>query len=268
MKLRSVDTAFWSDPFVENLDPIEKLMFLYLLTNPLTTLSGIYEISVKRIGNETGIDRDMVKKLLDRFEEAGKVYYYENHIILANYQSHQKYNPMMQKNVVDQMSKLPEEVLSYVEKLGRRNPEMKESVVINDQKEKPTPLPLEERRKRFTLAIRDFNHQIPILKDDDENEFIAYWTECNQGAKKFRAEMEKVFDIKRRMETWQRNIDKRAFTKKAPVVTGTGRVVSQKDTDEFKKLVMENNKKIESSGLYNPNNDPEYLKLMGRVANG
>ena len=263
MKLRSVDTAFWSDPFVENLDPIEKLLFLYLLTNNLTTLSGIYEISIRRIGNETGIDRDMVRKLLDRLEEAGKVYYFENHIILANYQSHQKYNPMMQKNVVDQMSKLPEEVLAYVEKLGRRNPEIVDQVVAKE--EKPQSVSIEERIKKFIISVRDFNRTVMVLKDDDENDFIAYWTEHNANGKKFRAEMEKIFDIKRRLQTWQKNIDNRKYKKNAPVVTGTGRVVNDKDNEAFRKVMEENKRKVEKSGIYNPNNDPEYLKIMGRV---
>ena len=32
-KLRSVSTAFWSDPFIEDLNPAQKLLFLYLITN-------------------------------------------------------------------------------------------------------------------------------------------------------------------------------------------------------------------------------------------
>jgi hypothetical protein len=55
-KLRSVNTRFWEDPFVEELTPSEKLLFLYLLTNPLANLLGIYEITIKRISYDTGYE--------------------------------------------------------------------------------------------------------------------------------------------------------------------------------------------------------------------
>ena len=59
-KLRSVNTKFWDDPFIEDLPPTEKLLFLYLLTNPLANLLGIYEITVKRISYDTGLSREAV----------------------------------------------------------------------------------------------------------------------------------------------------------------------------------------------------------------
>ncbi len=36
-------------------------------------------------------------------------------------------------------------------------------------------------------------------------EFFDYWTEKNEGGKKMRFEMQKVFDVKRRLVTWSKN---------------------------------------------------------------
>ncbi len=44
-KYRVVNTRFWDDAYVAELSPNEKLIFLYLLTNALTTIGGIYELS-------------------------------------------------------------------------------------------------------------------------------------------------------------------------------------------------------------------------------
>ena len=33
-KQRYINTKFWRDSYIEDLDPIEKLLFLYLLSNP------------------------------------------------------------------------------------------------------------------------------------------------------------------------------------------------------------------------------------------
>jgi len=43
-KLRCVNTKFWEDPFVEELNATGKLIFLYLITNPLTNLYYIVKI--------------------------------------------------------------------------------------------------------------------------------------------------------------------------------------------------------------------------------
>ena len=42
-KQRYVNTRFWNDTYVSSLDPIEKLLFIYLLTNEHTNISGVYE---------------------------------------------------------------------------------------------------------------------------------------------------------------------------------------------------------------------------------
>lgn len=116
-KLRSVNTKFWDDTYVISLDPIEKLIFLYFLTNPLTNLAGIYEITLRKIGFDTGLDKDMIIKILERFERDGKIYYKFNHIILANYFRHQKYNESMLINAENHLKTLPNEVKSFIETL-------------------------------------------------------------------------------------------------------------------------------------------------------
>ena len=43
------------------------------------------------------------------------------------------------------------------------------------------------------------------VKTDLLNEFIDYWTESNEKGLKMRFEMEKTFDIKRRLTKWINN---------------------------------------------------------------
>lgn len=116
-KLRSVNTKFWDDKYVIDLDPIEKLLFLYFLTNPLTTLAGVYEISLRRIAFDTGIDKDMVLKILDRFERDKKIYYRDSFVILVNYRKNQKFTSKMEINVQNTILSLPEGVASFYKKV-------------------------------------------------------------------------------------------------------------------------------------------------------
>jgi len=106
-KLRSVSTSFWSDPFIEESDPNEKLLFLYLITNEKTNMLGIYEASVKKISFETGLKEEVVLKSLANFEKLNKVKRMGNWIILVNYMKHQHYNTNMKKSAIDIHNSLP-----------------------------------------------------------------------------------------------------------------------------------------------------------------
>lgn len=109
-KLRSLSTAFWSDPFIEELTPNQKLLFIYLVTNEKTNMLGIYESSIKKISFETGLKREDVSKDLKAFESLGKVKHLNNYIILTNYMKHQNYNTNMKKAAITTYNDLPKEL--------------------------------------------------------------------------------------------------------------------------------------------------------------
>jgi len=107
-KLRSVNTKFWDDPFIVELDPTDKLIFLYLITNSLTNILGIYEISTRKISFDTGVSIERVQKALEGFERVRKAYFEENYIVLPNWLKNQNLNPNMKKAVEKEFNELPE----------------------------------------------------------------------------------------------------------------------------------------------------------------
>src|SRR3990167_10309926 len=90
-KQRMINTRFWDDSYISDLDPIEKLMFLYLLTNAQTNISGIYELSIKKIALDTGIDKEMVQKIIGRFTKDKKVFYVKGWVCIKNFIRHQNH---------------------------------------------------------------------------------------------------------------------------------------------------------------------------------
>src|SRR5699024_12105962 len=94
-KLRMINTSFWSDPWVEELSPQEKLLYIYLFTNEKVNMLGVYEVSKKKISYETGLSLEMVSKGLEAFETIKKVFYKENYIILFNFIKNKKLNNKM-----------------------------------------------------------------------------------------------------------------------------------------------------------------------------
>lgn len=71
---RNVQLSFWTDNKVEDdFTPEDKYFYLYLLTNPQTNLCGCYEVSWSQLTNQTGYNKETVKRLLDRFENVHDV---------------------------------------------------------------------------------------------------------------------------------------------------------------------------------------------------
>src|SRR3990167_7485726 len=86
-KNRFINTKFWSDSFIVELNPLDRYLFLYFLTNEHTNICGIYELPLKRMADETGIEKDMLLKMLKRLK--GRVDYIDGWVSLKNFTKHQ-----------------------------------------------------------------------------------------------------------------------------------------------------------------------------------
>lgn len=111
---RYLDTKFWDDKYIVEKDPIEKLLFIYLLTNPLTNILGIYEISLSRIAFDTGLEKEMVLKILERFEKDNKVKYYEGYIALKNFTKYQANNPKINAGIKSLLKIVPVKLIEWI----------------------------------------------------------------------------------------------------------------------------------------------------------
>lgn len=86
---RWFNTRYWNDSFVADLDPVEKLLFIYFLTNEHTNIAGIYELPLKVIAMETGFEITMVKKIFGRLKD--KVRHINGRVVVRNWLKHQSY---------------------------------------------------------------------------------------------------------------------------------------------------------------------------------
>ena len=180
-KLRSVNTRFWDDPFVEELSPSEKLLFLYLLTNPQTNLIGIYELTIKRITFDTGLTKETVSNGLERFAKASKAFYRGNYIILPNWLKNQRLNSNMKIAVMREFDVLPKDLKDSIlgngseglpndskgfervrECLGKYEIEVERE--SEDENE-------DEDKINFSVLFHEFKETYPGTKRDSETEF-------------------------------------------------------------------------------------------------
>ena len=64
---RNIQISFWTDPKIaDDFTPEDKFFYLYLMTNPHTSICGCYEISMKQMSDETGYSKETVEKLINR----------------------------------------------------------------------------------------------------------------------------------------------------------------------------------------------------------
>ena len=110
-KQRIVNTKFWDDSYVIRLEPEEKLMFLYLLTNPLTNIAGVYELPQRRVVYDTGLTAEAVERALLKFERDGKVIVSGDWIGIVNFIRHQSLNPKVIQGIRIELQRAPQEIV-------------------------------------------------------------------------------------------------------------------------------------------------------------
>lgn len=123
---RNVSLSFWEDnKIVDDFTYKDKYFLLYLLTNPHTNLIGCYEISVKQMSNELGLDKSEVEELLTRMEQVHKVILYAEEtkeILIKNWH---KYNWTKSEKLLKKVESLTKyikskKLRSYMEEILKK----------------------------------------------------------------------------------------------------------------------------------------------------
>jgi len=180
-KERYLNTKFWDDNYIVDLDPIEKLLFIYFLTNPLTNIIGIYEITIRRIAFDTGIDQDMVLKILDRFERDNKIKYSQGYIVIKNFTKHQKNNPKINTGIALLIQEIPKELIDWVnidyDRLSKAtnysnsNSNSNSNIKKERKEKKETPPPSKSKSKKKKISSKTIDEIILYLNQKAGKEY-------------------------------------------------------------------------------------------------
>jgi hypothetical protein len=245
-KFRKVHTSFWDDNFIETLSPEDKYFYLFILTNPLSTECGIYQISRKKMGFYTGYNLESVDNILKRLIATGKIKYDDktSEILIVNrvkYIPSKVGKPMLQclesELATVKTSQFIIESIDLIEcesvrKLFTDAATDRGSVAGEEQEEE------QEKEQEEPLSIKSTNVDFignppnPVFLENKEKfkkavfdagrttyteqmllNFFEYWAEPN-GARGRKMKWEKErdkdgWDLDRRMKTWaQNNFDK------------------------------------------------------------
>ena len=121
---RYISTTFWDDAWIQGLDPEEKFIYLYLMTNPLTGISGVYKITDRRISFDTGHTEEKIKTTLDKFGTARKAIRMGEYIVLPSWPKHQNWEtmPKIKQGILNELNQLTDEQLRFVYGFGYKFP--------------------------------------------------------------------------------------------------------------------------------------------------
>jgi hypothetical protein len=117
MAERKVKSSVWTNPWVQNLEPMEKLVWAYLLTCESLSPSGIFQVTPKTIaddlsGEKTTISRSEISAILEKMQTDGHILYIDYYIALRDYHQHNNCiaNPKYQTYIRKHLASLPQSI--------------------------------------------------------------------------------------------------------------------------------------------------------------
>jgi hypothetical protein len=93
MKTRILHTKIWEDTFVCELSAVEKLAFIYFLTNSHVGLTGIYELSDRVISFDLNIKNpEELFYIKEKLQKNDKIYFKDGFVAIKNAQKYNDYS--------------------------------------------------------------------------------------------------------------------------------------------------------------------------------
>ncbi len=274
-KSRVINTKFWSDSYITELDPLERYLYLYFLTNEHTDICGIYELPLRVMAFETGLDKEMLYKIIKRYEADRKIYYFDGWLIIKNFIKNQEIKtqknnvykgimnglkrvPMNIWNMIRTTKGLLKEIINPIKGLEGALRDLKELQLSESESESELESESEsesekpKETKKLTpkeIAVNFFNQVNSLIQNKTEEaaelqeylreladkgipkdvlwlevqKFADYWTETNKAGTKQKWELEKTFEVNRRLLRWFRNanqigVSRASFTKRTKTI--------------------------------------------------
>ena len=216
MPLRYTYTEKWSDAWFASRRPIAKLLFNYLCDN--CDIAGFIEINIRRWASDIGCDSRGIEGALKGLEGCFIKSVSGDCLYIKNFLKHQKNFPLNEKNNAHKGILKRFELYSYKFDIqdinifiegackGLPSPTSNGNGNGNGNKgdargEKNYEQQLKERMTEFKQSMEPLTGEFP---KEMLNAFFRYWSEPNRSRTKMRFEMQKYWEIKRRLLTWQR----------------------------------------------------------------
>jgi len=152
---RQIHVSIWKDTWFLDLEPDEKLLFIYLFSNESSSLSGMYRLSTKVICFETGIDKARMAEILAKFKAAGKVHHDGDIIWIVNMRKfHETTSYKVQQHINNDIASIPD-------------CELKRKYIAYQQANIPYPYPMDTQPPKEEEEDKK-NRKINLTKEEEK----------------------------------------------------------------------------------------------------
>lgn len=160
---------------------------------PIVCKAGQFTTGRNQLAIETGINRSKIERILKKLEKIEHQIEQQtsstNRLIsIINWHEYQDSEQQNEQQVSSDRATSEQQVSTPKELKNIKNERIKENIDV--------------RKQKFALTLTPF---LETYGKEFLNDFYKYWTEPNTSNTKFRRELEKAWDLKRRLETWAKN---------------------------------------------------------------
>jgi len=123
-KRRYINTTIWDKSWFRKLSSDARLVYIYLLTCPLSSISGVFEVADERIEFDTNISTNKIKKVFDELQASGEVARIEDWVIIVRHPDFQKWqtNIKIAIGLFNELYEVPKEVFLQLRLVGYQYP--------------------------------------------------------------------------------------------------------------------------------------------------
>ncbi len=123
-KRRYINTTIWDKSWFRKLSSDARLVYIYLLTCPLSSISGVFEVADERIEFDTNISTNKIKKVFDELQASGEVARIEDWVIIVRHPDFQKWqtNGTIAIGLFKELFEIPRNVFMQLKYVGYQYP--------------------------------------------------------------------------------------------------------------------------------------------------
>lgn len=145
-KQRIIKDEVWDDEWFYDLDPVEKLVWLFLLTNARCNIAGFYKLNLKWGARTVGLDLDVFQKIMARFVRDEKLWMFEEWLVIINFTKHQAENPSVKIGIKRVLESVPDDVIDSLRQAVPECPTLLYLTLLNADalREPSLPPPVDE----------------------------------------------------------------------------------------------------------------------------
>lgn len=115
MKSRAIQTRFWDDEKVVEFSSYAKYLYIYLLTCQYINVSGVFQLSAKKIQFETALTEKQYADAQEELSRVRKVLFHDGWVYVLNAEKNNNYRkiPSNEKTYQQEWERVPNNVRDY-----------------------------------------------------------------------------------------------------------------------------------------------------------